>query len=357
MKFLSAITLLSFLLLMQLTGNAQLLTLSGANNALFDGDYQQNPCFEGYEGYVAYGKSIGNGGGVTIQISGEDYHLISANITRTGDIWELWSNCTHVNTGNIIRTVWGSIASDTPSPPCGVTIFGATISGSACATPNCVINPTINSPVYVCSGTEAIIQASTSVYWYDLTTSNSCSPFAAGQQINLPNVTASKTFHIRTKAACGYSDFIPVEMIVSEQPTLPTASAYTICSGTSVTLSSTCQNGILQWFEQPNGGTMLGTGSYATPILTTNKTYYVECWSTCGTTNRVQIHVSIGLSTISLTGIGITGLIQASISIASTQVITSDNKVFYKAGNAIQLNPGFVSDNGTVFKAVIEDCQ
>jgi len=50
-----------------------------------------------------------------------------------------------------------------------------------------------------------------------------------------------------------------------------------------------------------------------------------------------------------------TVLNKVSLSIASTQKITSDSKVHYMAGRKIELNNGFESSNGSVFKAEVFD--
>jgi Ig-like domain CHU_C associated len=67
----------------------------------------------------------------------------------------------------------------------------------------------------------------------------------------------------------------------------PTANGVTINQYTSTTLSAICTGSTAKWYSASSGGTAIGTGSYTTPTLLTNATYYVAC-ETGGTPNCVS---------------------------------------------------------------------
>jgi hypothetical protein len=67
-----------------------------------------------------------------------------------------------------------------------------------------------------------------------------------------------------------------------------------ICSGNSTTLTAS-GTGILGWYDLPEGGTWLGGGgTYITPILTDNTTFYVQDSTDCGASaTRTGITVTV----------------------------------------------------------------
>ncbi|KAF2329414.1 Ig-like domain-containing protein [Flavobacterium daemonense] len=73
----------------------------------------------------------------------------------------------------------------------------------------------------------------------------------------------------------------PLEIAASTKITIPEATVLTpnpICDSGSFTLTATATNGAtISWYTQANGGTAVATGnSYATPIISTTTTYYVD---------------------------------------------------------------------------------
>ncbi|AYL98685.1 gliding motility-associated C-terminal domain-containing protein [Mucilaginibacter celer] len=84
---------------------------------------------------------------------------------------------------------------------------------------------------------------------------------------------------------------------VSPPPASPTpaAAVYRICAGSGVTLAVTQQAGFTyKWYDSPAKTVVLSTAStYTTPILNTNKTYYVEASNgTCGSAlTTIQVNI------------------------------------------------------------------
>lgn len=83
-------------------------------------------------------------------------------------------------------------------------------------------------------------------------------------------------------------------VVAAPTPAVPTASGVTICSGTSATLTATAPGGSYQWYDAATGGNLLATGtSYNTPILTTNRTYYVQTTVNGCTSARTAVTVTV----------------------------------------------------------------
>ncbi|SFH48037.1 Ig-like domain-containing protein [Pedobacter insulae] len=77
------------------------------------------------------------------------------------------------------------------------------------------------------------------------------------------------------------------------------AAGLTACSGSTTTLSATPNAGTtLAWFATLTGGTALATGnSFTTPILTSNKTYYIEV-SRAGCVDPIRVPVDVTVTPV-----------------------------------------------------------
>src|SRR5262249_47299928 len=75
---------------------------------------------------------------------------------------------------------------------------------------------------------------------------------------------------------CGNSASTPVNITMLNLPAAPAAVNDTIPSPGNAQLTAT-GTGTLNWYDQPTGGTLLGTGSpFTTPYIVSNTTYYVD---------------------------------------------------------------------------------
>ena len=85
------------------------------------------------------------------------------------------------------------------------------------------------------------------------------------------------TVKLFAAGACGTASDVKTDFVVINIPTAPVASSpVEINCGEAATLIATGDD-TLQWYDQPTGGTLLGTGGvFLTPPLSTNTTYYVE---------------------------------------------------------------------------------
>ncbi len=134
------------------------------------------------------------------------------------------------------------------------------------------------TPTTSCSLPDSVHFTNTSVasgtyLWYfgDGDTSSVVNPMHQYATANSFTVTLVAT------SPCGVDSLVQTNLIVVNSPSAPAASSpVNINCGDIATLSAT-GTGTLQWYGQPSGGTLLGTGGvYVTPNLNSNTTYYVE---------------------------------------------------------------------------------
>jgi len=75
--------------------------------------------------------------------------------------------------------------------------------------------------------------------------------------------------------------------VASVPPAPVTVGGATLCGSGTATLTATGTGGTLNWYNQPSGGTLQGTGSpFTTPVINATTTYYVEEFNVLG-----QVHV------------------------------------------------------------------
>lgn len=97
-----------------------------------------------------------------------------------------------------------------------------------------------------------------------------------GATTNTITVTEPGTYSCFITRECGdvYSDTINVEVVTSVAPVIDPSPI--VCIGDAATLTAT-GDGIINWYNAPIGGSLLGTGStLITAALTENTTFYAE---------------------------------------------------------------------------------
>jgi hypothetical protein len=203
--------------------------------------------------------------------------------------------------------------------------------------------------------------------WYTSTVSPT--PIATGEIFNPVGVPGSGVPN--TSAVGNFTYFLASSLYPScrkavtfsigvQNPSSVNVSSTAICSGTPITLSASCPVGsTLRWFNQPTGGSILGTGNNLAQSPAVNTTYYAECNNGACTSSRVATNtVLINPTNQSISGSISSGntTVYASQTITATNTLNSPAKVGYKAGKSITLNNGFRANPGTVFLAEIGGC-
>lgn len=131
----------------------------------------------------------------------------------------------------------------------------------------------------ICSGLTATLSATGSTgatfQWYDAPTGGTL--LSSGASYTTPTLTTTTTYYVQQTLGLCVSSRTPVTVTVTSL-LAPTASGTTVCFNTGTTLTATGNVGAtFQWYDALTGGTLLGSNaSYATPLITSTTTYYVQ---------------------------------------------------------------------------------
>lgn len=102
----------------------------------------------------------------------------------------------------------------------------------------------------------------------------------------------------------GFGGFFAKTLVLTA-PTVAVSST-NICSGTSITLTATCDLGTLTWYNQATGGTAIGTVSPLVQNPTATTTYSAECTYAANTSDRtVTNEVVVTASPSDATGVAV----------------------------------------------------
>jgi hypothetical protein len=252
------------------------------------------------------------------------------------------------------------------TPNCGILSSNARFVSINCTE----TNKAYSSNATTCSSGTATLSVSgcTGAYnWYDEPTGGTI--IAANTTFITPVLKSSKTYYVECLNNPCNVGRSPVSVTVAE-PIAPTLSSSNIISGSSAKLTATgCVNGVINWYENATGGTVVGTGtSFTTQILAypiESKTYYASCQlGACESAVRTPISVSIcNTQNLSLSApIATAGQIvnRTDGAIKATNKINSVNgtAVTYASKSSITFEPGFevTSVNGSSFKTALQGC-
>lgn len=210
-----------------------------------------------------------------------------------------------------------TFTSDDPSGPCGASSSSVTITIVAKPSAPVAAGKTI------CLGSGAILSATGSqngtYTWYDAATNGNL--LATGASFTTPALTATTTYYVQLAIAGIASDRTPVTVTVNSSTAPVVAAVQPICEGTSATLNATGSTGGYQWYDAATSGNLLSiTGTYVTPALFVNTTYYVQSTTGSCTSGRTPVNVQVNAKP------NITSLAAVNICSGNAQsyVITSD---------------------------------
>ena len=165
--------------------------------------------------------------------------------------------------------------------------------------------PSVSSPT-ICYGESVSISATCDIgspVWYDNTTTEL---LYSGSTFTTPSLTTTTNYQVRCETDELPSCTSPFSNVnVTVRPLVGNASTniQTINANTSTTLSAGCISSIPRWYSASLGGIALdiGTGTYTTPVLNANVTYYVSCETTtmphCVSNTRTPHTVNVIQST------------------------------------------------------------
>lgn len=220
----------------------------------------------------------------------------TTNITATNPVWEP----NNTTLANVRCDMLKYRASDETVALAthGRGVFTTKINQISCS--NAVVaeaNPTI------CNGSTVSLSAtcaSGSIKWFDAAGTKE---LAKGSPFLTPALTANTAYKVRCDTTNCPVVFTDVSVTVKSAVEAPVALGTNVKLGTSITLKATCAVGTPNWYSEQTGGISLGSGTFTTPELDANISYYVAC-ELGGKTNcvssrthqavRVQITSSVG---------------------------------------------------------------
>lgn len=132
--------------------------------------------------------------------------------------------------------------------------------------------PTVTGGTVCFSGSATLTASSPdSIYWYDAPTGGNL--LGTGSSYITPVISSNTMYYAQAGLSCP-SARIPVSAVVTSTSTTPTVTGGNNCGTGSVILTASSPDPIA-WYDAPNGGTLLGTGtSFTTPAISATTTFY-----------------------------------------------------------------------------------
>ena len=150
---------------------------------------------------------------------------------------------------------------------------------------------TVNTPAPVCGSETFSLQATTTtgtIDWYDV----SAGGMSLGTVDNYttPLINTTTTYYVDY----GCPNRIPIIANVNTIPNITSPiTPISKCGSGTVTLQANSNVGIINWYANATGGSILATvTSFTTPNLTANSTYYAEAFNN-GCSNGIRIPVNV----------------------------------------------------------------
>ncbi|MFN5416432.1 MAG: hypothetical protein ACK5B9_05200, partial [Flavobacteriia bacterium] len=130
------------------------------------------------------------------------------------------------------------------------------------------------------------------IYWYDTIVGGI--NLGTGNNFTTPVLNATDTFYVEIIGTTCSSQRFQVIGTVNSAPTFTSKTPATRCGPGSLSLGATASSGNISWYTSKTGGTPIGSGtSFSTPIITTNKLYYIEITDGLCTTSRDSVLATI----------------------------------------------------------------
>ncbi len=173
---------------------------------------------------------------------------------------------------------------------CNSAFVPVTITVTQVTAPTGTANPTI------CTGTTASLSATCTtgtVNWY---ASNSTTFLQTGSPFATPTLSANTTYNVRCINAGCNSTFVPVTVTVTPVSAPSGTANSTICTGTTASLSATCANGTVNWYDASSVAIPFVGSPYTTPNLAANTTYNVRCIN--GSCNSAFVPVTVTITSV-----------------------------------------------------------
>ncbi|WP_294820051.1 T9SS type B sorting domain-containing protein [uncultured Flavobacterium sp.] len=190
-----------------------------------------------------------------------------------------------------------------PSLSATTTYYAETTNGP-CTSARVPVTVTVNTLPGITSTTNGIICAqgtatigavsnSAVVNWYAAASGGTI--LATGETFITPvlNTTTSYYAEAVSPEGCISETRTAIEALVLPLPTLSVTATVNACGPVEVTLEGTPSAGIIEWYDAPIGGNLIGTGnSIQSPVITADTTFYAQATDNgCASPVREAVNV------------------------------------------------------------------
>lgn len=204
--------------------------------------------------------------------------------------------------GNLVGT---GTSFTTPSISATTTYYVESVVGSCTSARVSVIATVINTPAITATtpanrcGTGTIsLQATASsgtIQWYDLPSGGTL--LASGGTLNLISLATTTTYYVQVTNGFCTSPRTPVIATINAVPTVTSTTPASRCDAGSVTLQASASSGILNWYDAPTLGNLVGTGTnFTTPSISLTTIYYVEATSGTCSSARTAVTATVNVT-------------------------------------------------------------
>ena len=149
----------------------------------------------------------------------------------------------------------------------------------------------------ICDSGSVTIEATASigdVLWFDAPSGGN--QVGNGTTYTTPILNTTTTYYaLASINACLEGQRVPVTIIVTPLPIINTVEDDLVCDSGSGTLSASASAGSINWYDVETGGTVLYSGfQFATPVLNSTTTYYVEAVENgCTSATRTPVTLTV----------------------------------------------------------------
>lgn len=147
----------------------------------------------------------------------------------------------------------------------------------------------------ICSGTAVSLTATCTtgtISWYNQATGGTA--IGTGSPLSQSPTVSTTYYAVCSNGTCETARVATNQVAVVGSPTGVAASSASICTGASVSLTATCAEGSVKWYNVATGGASIGTGSSLSQSPTVATTYYAVCSNgTCESARVATSQVAI----------------------------------------------------------------
>jgi PKD repeat protein len=175
-----------------------------------------------------------------------------------------------------------------------------------CTSPRTLVTATVNpvpsitstTPASRCDAGTVTLQAvasSGTINWYDAPTLGNL--VGTGTSFTTPSISITTIYYVETTSGICNSPRTAVTATVNTTPTITSTTPSSRCDSGTVTLQASASAGILNWYDAPTLGNLVGTGtSFTTPSIAISTNYYVQAVNGSCTSVRTLVIATVNTS-------------------------------------------------------------